>query len=178
MFRFLPTREHSLSQTQTRALIRSLPILLSYGICPRTLYENLYQNHTPERLKFLGAVLDRLQFDCEQRLAWVTVSQQMLKENGMTPDDLEGFVDLPRNCRSVLLSMLFAEVETDDVKISLRSKGDFHSNKIAAQFGGGGHSHASGIRLSGNLQSVEETVLSEARTALRSFLKDNIPLGA
>jgi phosphoesterase RecJ-like protein len=147
--------------------------LLTYGICPRTLYEGLYQNHSPERLKFLGKVLGSLQFDCDQRLAYVTVSQAMLQENGMTPDDLEGFVDMPRNCRSVLLSMLFAEVAPDDVKISLRSKGDFHSNKIAFLFGGGGHSHASGIRLSGKLQDIEETVLTEARKALRAFLKDD-----
>ena len=96
----------------------------------------------------------------------------------MTPDDLEGFVDLPRNCASVLLSMLFAEVGPDDVKISLRSKGDFHSNQIALQFGGGGHIHASGIRIAGTLQSVEETVLAEARKALETYLKEKVALGA
>ncbi|MCI0415225.1 bifunctional oligoribonuclease/PAP phosphatase NrnA [bacterium] len=152
--------------------------LLSYGICPRTLYESLYQNHTPERLKFLGKVLGSLQFDCDQRLAYVTVSHTMLQENGMTPDDLEGFVDMPRNCRSVLLSILFAEVAPDDVKISLRSKGEFHSNKIALLFGGGGHSHASGIRLSGNLQSIEEMVLAEARKGLGPYLKKNCAVSA
>lgn len=152
--------------------------LLSYHICPRTLYESLYQNHTPERLKFLGVLLELLQFDCEQKLAWITVSQQTLKENQMTPDDLEGFVDLPRNCRSVLLSMLFAEVEPNDVKISLRSKGDFHSNTIAAQFGGGGHSHASGIRISGTLQDVETTVLTEARKALNTYSQQKVAAGA
>jgi len=140
--------------------------LLSYGINPRALYESLYQNHTPERLKFMGRVLGNLQFDCDQKLAWMTVSHEMLEKNLMTQEDLEGFVDIPRNCKSVLLSVLFAEVEPNDIKISLRSKGDFHSNKLAAQFGGGGHSHASGIRLSGPLPQIEQMILAEARKAL------------
>jgi bifunctional oligoribonuclease and PAP phosphatase NrnA len=163
------------TNTRTHQIVSEL---LSNQICPRTLYESLYQNQTPERLKFLGTVLNLLQFDCHQKLAWVTVSQQMLQENGMTPDDLEGFVDLPRNCASVLLSMLFAEVGPDDVKISLRSKGDFHSNQIALQFGGGGHIHASGIRVAGTLQSVEETVLAEARKAIETYLKEKVAQGA
>ena len=140
--------------------------LLNYGICPRTLYESLYQNQTPQRLRFLGHMLGNLQFDCDQRLAWMTVSHDQLQDNQMTQDDLEGFVDIPRNCKTVLLSVLFAEVEPNDIKISLRSKGDFHSNKIAALFGGGGHSHASGIRLSGALSEVEHRILTEARKAL------------
>ncbi len=140
--------------------------LLSFGICPRTLYENLYHNQTPERLRFFGKVLGEIQFDCNRKLAWMTVSHQMMVENGMTQDDLEGFVDLPRNCRSVLLSVLFLEVQPDDIKISLRSKGDFQSNSVAARFNGGGHAHASGIRLNGNLATVETMVLTEARKAL------------
>jgi bifunctional oligoribonuclease and PAP phosphatase NrnA len=152
--------------------------LLSYGICARTLYESLYQNHTPQRLKFLGKVLGSLQFDCDQRLAWTTVSYQMLQENQMTQDDLEGFVDIPRNCRSVLLSMLFAEVEPNDIKISLRSKGDFHCNQLAAKFDGGGHSHASGIRVIGNLAEIENALLSEARKALKPFLNENVAASA
>jgi phosphoesterase RecJ-like protein len=152
--------------------------LLSHGICPRTLHENLYQNQTPARLRFLGKILDRLQFDCDHKLAWVSASQQLMAESGMSPDDLEGFVDLPRNCKSVLLSILFVEVAPEDIKISLRSKGDFHSNRIAAEFGGGGHSHASGIRLSGNLQDVQETILAVARKALKEYSEQTVPLGA
>jgi bifunctional oligoribonuclease and PAP phosphatase NrnA len=144
--------------------------LLTYGVCPRTVFEQLYENHTPERLKFLGAALSSLRFDCDQKLAWMTISQEMLKQYGLDFEDIDGFVDLPRNCRSVLLSILFLEVEPDDVKISLRAKGDFNANRLASHFGGGGHNHASGIRLSGPLRSVEESVLNEARKAMQPFL--------
>ena len=137
--------------------------LMTHNICCRSIVEHLYQNHTPKRLKFLGEALTNLQFDCGQRLAWMTISHRTLAEHGLSPDDAEGFVDLPRNCRSVLLSVLFLEVEPNDVKISLRAKGNFNANKLAALFGGGGHNHASGIRMKGSLSEVESTVLTEAR---------------
>jgi phosphoesterase RecJ-like protein len=140
--------------------------LLKYGIDPRALHEHLYQNYTPQRLKFLGNLLCNLHFECNQQMAWVSVSRQLFQEFHMKPDDLEGFVDLPRNCKSVLLSILFAEVAPNDIKISLRSKGDFHSSLIAAEFGGGGHHHASGIRLQGSLSEVEKVVLAKAKELL------------
>ncbi len=144
--------------------------LLTYGVCPRTVFEQLYQNQTPERLKFLGAALSSLRFDCNQKLAWMTISHEMLKQYGLDFEDIDGFVDLPRNCRSVLLSVLFLEVEPNDVKISLRAKGDFNANRLAGLFGGGGHNHASGIRLTGPLPVIEESVLKEARKAMQPFL--------
>ena len=71
----------------------------------------------------------------------------------------------------LLLSILFLEVEPGDIKISLRAKGDFNANKLAALFGGGGHNHASGIRMLGTLATVEQTILAEARNAMQPFLQ-------
>jgi Exopolyphosphatase-related proteins len=146
--------------------------LLAQNVCPRVIFEQLYQNHTPERLKFLGNALSNLQFDCKQKLAWMTISREMLDRYGLKPEDVEGFVDFPRNCRDVLLSVLFLEVEPEDIKISLRAKGNFNANRLATHFGGGGHNHASGIRLIGPLLSVQETILTEARKALEPFLAE------
>lgn len=142
--------------------------LLSHGIHARSLYEKLYQNHTPKRLIFLGKALSNLKMDCLDRLAWITISNKMLRESGIHPDEVDGFVDMPRNCKSVLLSVLFLEIEPNDVKISLRAKGNFNANQLAGKFGGGGHNHASGIRLSGPLSEVESSVLAEARKAVEA----------
>lgn len=145
--------------------------LLSLGISSRSTFENLYQNHTPERLRFLGKSLSKLNFDCNGKLAWMSISNQMLKENGLQQDDVEGFVDIPRNCRDVLLSVVFLEVEPNDIKVSLRARGSFNANQLASMFGGGGHNHASGIRILDSLSNAENMVLSEARKAMTAFHK-------
>ena len=144
--------------------------LLSFGISSRSTHENLHQNHTPERLRFLGQSLSELRFDCNGKLAWMSISNQMLKQNGLLPEDVEGFVDIPRNCRDVLLSVVFLEVEPNDVKVSLRAKANFNANQLASIFGGGGHTHASGIRILDSLANAESMVLAEARKAMAAFL--------
>lgn len=149
--------------------------LLNYGVASRLIFEHLYQNQTPDRLRFLGHVLGTLEFDCDGKLAWMTIPYKMLMENGMEPDDIEGFADMPRNSRGVILSMLFVEVQPGDVKISLRAKGNFNANQLAGRFGGGGHNHASGIRMTAPLPEVQKAVLGEARKALQPFIESVAP---
>jgi bifunctional oligoribonuclease and PAP phosphatase NrnA len=144
---------------------------LSTGIDSRKIYEQLYQNYSANRLRFSGQVLASLQFDCEEKLAWMTVTYQQLQENRIDPDDLEGIADTPRNCKNVLLSILFLEVKPGDVKISLRAKGDFNANRLATRFSGGGHAHASGIRMLCPLAEAERRVLDSARDDLKPFLR-------
>jgi phosphoesterase RecJ-like protein len=162
------TGSFSFSNTSARAHQIAFE-LMDFGVNWRSIFEKLYQNHSAERLKFMGKVLSTLQLDCDQKLAWITIPHQMLTDNNIHPDDVEGFVDMARNCKNVLLSVLFLEVEPDDVKISLRAKGNFNASKLASHFGGGGHNHASGIRLIGPLPQIEQTVLAEARNALENY---------
>jgi phosphoesterase RecJ-like protein len=161
------TGSFSFSNTNARAHQIAYE-LISHGVPCRSIFEKLYQNHSPERLKFMGKVLSTLQLDCDQKLAWITIPHRQLVENNIHPDDVEGFVDMARNCKNVLLSVLFLEVEPEDVKISLRAKGNFNASQLAAKFGGGGHNHASGIRLLGPLPQIEQTILAEARRALEN----------
>lgn len=142
--------------------------LLNHGIQARSLHEKLYQTHSARRLLFLGKALSSIKFDCNDRLAWMSISHKMLLASGIHPDEIDGFVDLARNCKSVTLSMLFLEVEPNDIKISLRAKGQFNANQLAGKFGGGGHNHASGIRLASTLEQAEQSVLDEARKAVDS----------
>lgn len=162
------TGSFSFSNTNARAHQIAVE-LMNYDVPCRSIFEKLYQNHSPERLKFMGKVLSTLQLDCEQKLAWISIPNKLLEENGIHPDDVEGFVDMARNCKNVLLSMVFLEVEPNDVKISLRAKGNFNASQLAAKFGGGGHNHASGIRLAGLLPEIEKAVLTEARKELENY---------
>lgn len=164
------TGSFSFSNTSIRSH-RIAADLLNKGVQARRIHEQLFQNYTPERLRFLGIALSGLKFDCGGRLAWMSVNHRTLQEHRLSFEDADGFVDLPRNCRKVLLSILFLEVEPGDVKISLRAKGDFNANQLAATFGGGGHNHASGIRMQGTMEAVERLILSEARRAMQPFLE-------
>jgi phosphoesterase RecJ-like protein len=52
------------------------------------------------------------------------------------------------------------------VKVSLRGKGDVDVQKIAAQFGGGGHVNAAGCTVAGPLPEATRLVLDAVRRAV------------
>ena len=53
-----------------------------------------------------------------------------------------------------------------EVKVSLRGKGDVDVQKIAAQFGGGGHVNAAGCTVTGPLPEATRVVLAAVRRAV------------
>ena len=55
----------------------------------------------------------------------------------------------------------------DGIKISFRSKGEIHVNKLAAEFGGGGHSNASGARLfNTTIDKMKDKIISAAQKCI------------
>ncbi|MCX5726840.1 MAG: DHHA1 domain-containing protein [Candidatus Saganbacteria bacterium] len=54
------------------------------------------------------------------------------------------------------------------MKVSFRSKTDLDVNKIARQFGGGGHRAASGCEIKGSMGKAEKMVLDAVKKALEN----------
>lgn len=80
-----------------------------------------------------------------------------MRELGTKPDDTEGLIDHIRAIEGVIVAAFFEELEGGLVRGSLRSKpGGVDVCEVAAQFGGGGHKLAAGLRTRGTLTEVQE----------------------
>ena len=99
-------------------------------------------------------------------LAWVTIPPGAVERLGLTSDDLDGVVEYPRSVEGVRMALLFREVAAGRVKVSLRSVGNVDVAAFAKEFGGGGHTKASGLSVVGSLAEVQAAVLSAARRYL------------
>lgn len=64
------------------------------------------------------------------------------------------------------MALLFREISQGRVKVSLRSVGDVDVAAFAKPYGGGGHTKAAGLSLTGSLAEVQATVLQAAREYL------------
>jgi Exopolyphosphatase-related proteins len=104
----------------------------------------------------------------EHGLAWVTVPPGAIERLGVSSDDLDGVVEFPRSIEGVRMALLFREVSQGRVKVSLRSIGPVDVAAFAKPFGGGGHTKAAGLALTGSLAQVQATVLAAAREYLGS----------
>jgi phosphoesterase RecJ-like protein len=78
----------------------------------------------------------------------------------------EDLVTYPRSIAGVKVAVLLRAEPDGRVKASLRGKGDVPVNRIAHQFGGGGHENAAGCTLAGPLAQAKTTLLAAVRQAL------------
>jgi phosphoesterase RecJ-like protein len=90
------------------------------------------------------------------------LTQQMVDELGVAPEDNEGLIDTIRAIEGVIAAAFIEELAGEGkVRISLRSKEPrVDVCKIARQFGGGGHTLAAGARVRGSAADVEARLLA------------------
>lgn len=133
--------------------------LLSYGVNGNFLAETLLESLTMEHVLLLKRALNTLSFSNDNRIGWLSVSAQDLEEIKATNDDMEGFVNYPRNIHGVEVGLLFKEMARGKVKVSMRSGGNVDVSRIAQEFGGGGHVRASGCTVAGSLDEAVRQVV-------------------
>ena len=95
--------------------------------------------------------------------------EKLLEESPDADALLAGFVaahPLGRLVEGVEVALLFRSTSRGKVKVSFRSSGDADVNRLAGQFGGGGHVKASGALIAGELSEVVSRVVLAADGAL------------
>jgi len=136
--------------------------LLERGLHPDQIYASVPEG----RPRMIGEALQTLVVEHDIGLAWITVPPGALKRHGLTADDLDGVVEFPRSIEGVNMALMFREISRGRVKVSLRSVGDVDVADFARNFGGGGHTKASGLSVQGSLAAVQTQVLDAARRYL------------
>ncbi|MFO1021932.1 MAG: DHH family phosphoesterase [Planctomycetales bacterium] len=83
-FRFPSTRQHTMQVVGE---------LIRVGVRPSAIYETLYEQFSPGRMKLAGRVLERIQVECEGKLATTYVKFDDYAETGAEPADTEDLVN-------------------------------------------------------------------------------------
>jgi phosphoesterase RecJ-like protein len=141
--------------------------LLSHGVNPTEMYDNIYNQFQFGRVKLLGEALHSITLDSSKQIAYMTVTHKDLTKYFASEDDIDGFVNYCLTIQDVKIGILFYEMN-DGIKMSFRSKADITVNKLAAEFGGGGHINASGARLYHvKMHEIIEKVINAAQKYLK-----------
>jgi len=136
--------------------------LVAAGARPELVSESLYERRAPDALHWLGEALARVEVSADGRVGWLALPASAVPERIVESEEL---VNYPRSVASVRVACLLREL-AGTVKVSLRGKGDVDVQKIAAQFGGGGHVNAAGCTLAGPLPEATRIVLDAVRRAV------------
>lgn len=141
--------------------------LVKAGVSPQKIYQQVYEHQAPSKVKLLGYVLYNLDLEENGRLAWVSITQEILEKVHAKSQDTEGFADYPRMIDGVEVSVMFIELDVQRIKVSIRSKGNYVINHVAQKFGGGGHPYAAGVLIEGSLEEYVPRVLAEVKELFR-----------
>jgi len=141
--------------------------LLGYGLDPASVSESVYERRSLADIKLLGMVLSGIKINSTGEVAYLEVTDKMLKTTGADLIKSEGFVNYARSIDKVKVAIIFKEDNgSGKVNVSFRSKGEVDVNKLAAFFGGGGHVRASGCIVEGRLAEVERKILAKVEEVL------------
>jgi phosphoesterase RecJ-like protein len=150
----------------TPAVHRAVAALKETGIDHTEIFENIYDNFSENRLRFIGnALLNRLEVLYEYNTALMAIPKKDVLKYEIKTGDTEGLVNYLLTIEGIKLGALLID-RTEERKWSFRSKGDFDVNVFArTHFEGGGHKNAAGGRSS---ESVEENV-QKFKTVIQAY---------
>jgi phosphoesterase RecJ-like protein len=129
--------------------------LLRRGVQPYNVVDKVMETMTWPQVLLIRDALDSLSRDESGRIAWVSVTRELLERIGGCDEDVEGLVNYPRNVEGVEVGICFREAAPGKVKVSLRSKYVVDVGAIALEFGGGGHARASGCTVEGTIDEIQ-----------------------
>ena len=144
--------------------------LVRRGADPWDISTRIYENYPAKKYKLLAKVLATLDISSvagsDANIATLVVTLDMLKETDTGADLADGFVNYARSIENVEVGILFRELDAGKFKVSFRSKGVVDVAKVSESFGGGGHSHAAGCTVNGELEDIRERVVGAVVQAM------------
>lgn len=140
--------------------------LVAAGADSAELSRHCYQSVTPQKFELTRLALQTIRFEKDRRLGFMELTPEMFLASGATGADTEGLVDFLQDIQTVTLAALFEFRDSENLKVSLRSKGEVNVSQLASEFGGGGHPSAAGINLKGSARELQHKILDRLRQAL------------
>ena len=139
---------------------------LEAGVDPVSVARNVYDSNHMGRLRLFGSVLGGMQVDESGRIAVVYLNHTMAREAGGTYEDTDGLINLPLTVKDIQAVIFFKEVQGDEYRVSMRSKGAIDIAAVAKAYGGGGHKNAAGCSATGPLDSLRQAFVQKVRHAV------------
>lgn len=143
--------------------------LIRRGLDVGQINSDTYDNHPYRRLELLRALLNTLELASAGKVAHWTLDAATRIALDLQPEDSEGLIDVIRAIRGVEIAVFFEELPDGRSRVSMRSKNRrYDVCKIAASFGGGGHSLAAGIRMKESISETRAKVLAAIDQQIQS----------
>jgi phosphoesterase RecJ-like protein len=140
--------------------------MIDLGVDVNDILEETYYRKSYNQMMITAKIQSKAVLCMDGKCIYGYCTSDMMKEYGVTINDLDAVIASIRNVDGVEAAMFIYQLEDNKYKVSLRSKKYLDVSEIAITFGGGGHIRAAGFDIEGRLDEVIETVLYEIKNKI------------
>ena len=133
------------------------------GKINRIMFET--KSKTYARLERLA--LDSMRFYENERVAVITVTQEMYRLTGSNEQETEAIAPLTRQIEGVEIGITIREKEDGTCKASIRTFESVNAAQLAKSFGGGGHSQAAACKFDCSVKEARERLIAKCGEFLK-----------
>ncbi len=149
---------------------RLIGSLMDTGVRPPHAYNMIYGTKKLSYMKLLGKVLASAHTTKDEKIAWLTLTEDLLEKFHIDSEDTLAFINHLLVLDNIKVAIMFREMGTE-VKVSLRSIGIIDVGVMARALGGGGHDHSAAAMISGELDAVIKSTVDKLHVMLLDIEK-------
>jgi phosphoesterase RecJ-like protein len=144
--------------------------LMGTGINPPEAYNGIYGTKRVHHMHLLASILNTASTNKEETIAWMLMKKEDLDKYAGDVEDTHAFINNLLVLNHIKVACMF-RVDIDQIKMSLRSSGEYDVGVIALALGGGGHSHSAATILIRTQGETTDEVIQRAVKKVEEVLK-------
>lgn len=158
-------------QNMTSSVFRIAAELLDTGIDFKNINKLMFETVSKSLLKLELMARKTLEYYFDERLAVMTLTQEMYRKSGSNENECYGITALPRQIEGVLVGAVIKEKEDGSYGISVRTGIEIDASEICLRLGGGGHKGAAACKLKCSLEETKKQLLDSVKISLDGYVK-------
>jgi phosphoesterase RecJ-like protein len=145
--------------------------LMATGIEPPRAFNGINGTKKIEHMHLLGRVLSSADSTPSEEVAWIHLSKETLDQFNIDIEDTHGFINNLLILDNVKVACMFRD-DGKELKLSLRSSGEYDVGFMAVQLGGGGHSHSAATVFKIGDKENSTELIDQTIKKIEGFLKN------
>ena len=157
------------SNVTPKTLLIASELLKQSGLTMDQLTMPLFNSLSVQAFGLRKLAYEKVRLFDENKIALISITKEDFKSLNARFDETKGLTDIAMQIESVKAVALISEsdVEEQTFYVSIRTKDNYNAQKIALEFGGGGHLKASGCKLVDKLDVAQQKILQAIRKEVK-----------
>ena len=145
----------------TAQTYRAAAELIELGADNGRINRVMFETKTKTYARLERLALDSMRFYENERVAVITITQEMYQLTGSNEQETEAIAPLTRQIEGVEIGITIREKSDGTCKASIRTFESVNAAVLAKEFGGGGHSQAAACRFECGVKEAREKLVAK-----------------